>query len=120
MKERIVDALTESGLQEQRRELETAYISTIHGCCSRLLKENPFEAGVDPEFTVLDETEAARLLHAAFEREIERAYALAYEETTELVAAAQDERVFGSDPRDPLAALEASLRTVLNRIRGAG
>ncbi len=120
MKGRIVEELMAAGLREQRRELETAYISTIHGFCSRVLKENPFEAGVDPEFTVLDETEGRRMLHGAFESVIEQAYAVNDEEITELVASAQDERVFGSDLRDPLAALEASIITVLNRIRGAG
>jgi ATP-dependent helicase/nuclease subunit A len=120
MKRRIVEELTAAGLREQRREVETAYISTIHGFCSRLLKENPFEAGVDPEFTVLDETEARRLLHGAFEAVVEQAFAIEDGEITELVASAQDERVFGSDLRDPLSALEASVKSALDRIRGAG
>jgi len=120
MKCRIVDELMAAGLREQRREVETAYISTIHGFCSRLLKENPFEAGVDPEFKVLDDTESRRMLHGAFEGTIERQYDAEDAEIIELVASAQDERVFGADIRDPLAALEASARTVLDRIRGAG
>lgn len=120
MKGRIVEELTAAGLREQRREVETAYISTIHGFCSRLLKENPFEAGVDPEFQPLDETQARYLLREVFEGVIERAYARDEREITELVAAAQDERVFGSDLRDPLSALFASVGTALDRVRGAG
>lgn len=120
MKRRIVDELNAAGLREQRREVETAYISTIHGFCSRLLKENPFEAGVDPEFSVLDETESRRMQHIAFESVVEQAYAINDQEITELVASAQDERVFGSDLRDPLSALEASARSALDRIRGIG
>src|SRR5579862_6127391 len=119
MKGRIAEELMVAGLLEQRREVETAYISTIHGFCSRLLKENPFEAGVDPEFGVLDETEARRLLRVAFEGVIERAYLIEDAEIMELVAAAQDERVFGSDLHDPLAALADGVEATLRRLRGA-
>jgi ATP-dependent helicase/nuclease subunit A len=39
-------------------ELELLQISTIHGLCSRILRENAIDAGVDPFFEVLDEQEA--------------------------------------------------------------
>jgi ATP-dependent helicase/nuclease subunit A len=120
MKERIVRALEAAGLREERRALETAYISTIHGFCSRLLKENPFEAGVDPDFRVLDETEARYLLRGAFERVIETAYLEGEAEIIELVSAVQDERVFGGDIGDPLNALYQSVNSALDRLRGAG
>lgn len=35
-------------------QLERASISTVHAFCSVLLRERPFEAGVDPSFRVLD------------------------------------------------------------------
>jgi len=38
-----------------RRQIEAAYISTVHGFCQRLLKENAIAAGVDPQFSILDE-----------------------------------------------------------------
>lgn len=120
MKERIVRALEAAGLREERRALETAYISTIHGFCSRLLKENPFEAGVDPDFRVLDETEARYLLRGAFERVIETAYLEGETEIVELVSAVQDERVFGGEIGDPLNALYQSVNAALDRLRGAG
>jgi ATP-dependent helicase/nuclease subunit A len=44
-----------------KRDLEGARISTIHGLCSRILRENPVEAGVDPEFNVIDENAATIL-----------------------------------------------------------
>jgi ATP-dependent exoDNAse (exonuclease V) beta subunit len=47
-------------------QLEEAQISTIHGFCSDLLRERPVEAGVDPLFTVLTETQSRRLYDAAF------------------------------------------------------
>ena len=37
--------------------LEEAQVSTIHGFCADLLHERPVEAGVDPQFDVLAETE---------------------------------------------------------------
>src|SRR5207248_5887826 len=44
-----------------RRQLERAYVSTVHGFCSRLLHENSVTAGVDPQFRTLDEREASQL-----------------------------------------------------------
>ena len=40
---------------ELRRQIEGAYISTVHGYCQRVLKENAIAAGVDPQFEILDE-----------------------------------------------------------------
>ena len=44
-----------------RAKLERAWVSTVHGFCARLLRENAVFAGVDPEFRVLDATEAWRM-----------------------------------------------------------
>ncbi|HNS51632.1 MAG TPA: UvrD-helicase domain-containing protein [Anaerolineae bacterium] len=41
------------------RELDGARIDTIHGLCSEVLRSHPAEAGVDPNFQVLDEGHAA-------------------------------------------------------------
>ena len=43
------------------RALERAWVSTVHGFCARLLRENAVFAGVDPEFYVADERESWRL-----------------------------------------------------------
>lgn len=58
MKSRIAEAFRARGLEEVRRELESGYIGTIHSFCSRMLKEHPLEAGVDPDFRVLEEDES--------------------------------------------------------------
>ena len=50
-----------------RRELLGAQISTIHAFCARLLRENPLEAGVDPDAGVLDEHESRAYVEAAVE-----------------------------------------------------
>ena len=49
------------------RQLDGAWISTIHGFCHRLLKAHPFEAAVDPSFRVLDENQARVLAGEAFD-----------------------------------------------------
>jgi ATP-dependent helicase/nuclease subunit A len=49
------------------RKLDSAWISTIHGFCNRLLKTYPFQAGLDPRFRELDESQAAVLSVEAFD-----------------------------------------------------
>jgi ATP-dependent exoDNAse (exonuclease V) beta subunit len=44
-----------------RARLERAWVSTVHGFCARLLRENAVFAGIDPEFAVADERESWRL-----------------------------------------------------------
>jgi len=44
-----------------RARLERAWVSTVHGFCARLLRENAVFAGIDPEFSVADERESWRL-----------------------------------------------------------
>ncbi len=75
MKERLVKIFTERGFFEERRALENAYISTIHGFASRLLKENPAEAGVDPHFTVLEAGQSDLLMDEVLEEIFEEAAA---------------------------------------------
>ncbi len=119
MKSRIVAELTRQNLIAERRQVETAYISTIHGFCSRLLQENPFEAGVDPEFRVLDEKQSRQLLRQCFEQAVAQAYATNDTEITHLLAAGQGERQYG-DTGEPLQALAESVEFALAKLRGAG
>jgi len=51
----------DGGWHEALISLEQAQISTIHSLASRILRENPLEAGVDPSFTVTEDVEG-RLL----------------------------------------------------------
>jgi ATP-dependent helicase/nuclease subunit A len=68
---RIRGRLRELGRHDLARELDGAWISTIHGFCHRLLKAHPFEAGIDPRFRVLDENQARVLAGEAFETALE-------------------------------------------------
>ncbi|HET7456270.1 MAG TPA: UvrD-helicase domain-containing protein, partial [Gemmatimonadaceae bacterium] len=68
MKERIVRRFEERGDDANRRAAESAYISTIHGFCARLLRENPLAAGVDLGFEVIDELRLGLFLDEELER----------------------------------------------------
>jgi ATP-dependent helicase/nuclease subunit A len=120
MKSRIAESLTRAGLSPERRELENAYISTFHAFCSRLLKENPFEAGVDPEFTVLEESESRRLIRQAFDSALDYAFVQEDEELIELASSAQNERRRDKDARDSMAVLCSEVESALGKLRGAG
>ena len=80
MRERLRSRLNEilldvSGDERRRwlgykRTLDGAVITTIHGFCARLLREFPVEAGVDPQFLLLDEHRAAMLLESVVEESL--------------------------------------------------
>lgn len=61
MKQRIADRFEELGLERELQDIEFAYLSTIDSFSARLLTEYALEAGVDPDFTVLDEYESRYL-----------------------------------------------------------
>jgi ATP-dependent exoDNAse (exonuclease V) beta subunit len=71
LRSRIREALAERGRPDLARELDGAWISTIHGFCARLLRAHPFAAGLDPRFRELEDAGAAVLRGEAFERALE-------------------------------------------------
>jgi ATP-dependent helicase/nuclease subunit A len=71
MKLRIRNRFAELGERDLARDTERAWVSTIHGFCSRVLRAHPLAAGIDPEYRVLDEGEAARLALQATEQAME-------------------------------------------------
>ncbi len=52
-------------------EIDRAQVSTIHGFCTRLLKERPVEAAVDPNFGVADTLKQTVLLTESWEEWLE-------------------------------------------------
>lgn len=57
IKERVRQALRSAGdedalLREESLKVDSAWISTIHGMCSRILHRHAVELGIDPKFTV--------------------------------------------------------------------
>ncbi len=57
-----------------RAQMERAWVSTVHGFCARLLKENAVFAGVDPEFSVADANESWRLQQESIAAAIEELF----------------------------------------------
>ncbi len=68
LRERIRARLRAAGDIEAARASETAWISTIHAFCARLLRSHALDAGLDPEFTVMDDNDAAELRRGAFDQ----------------------------------------------------
>jgi ATP-dependent helicase/nuclease subunit A len=68
---RIRRRLRELERHDLARDLDAAWISTIHGFCHRLLKAHPFAAGIDPRFRVLDDSQGRVLRGEAFREALE-------------------------------------------------
>jgi ATP-dependent helicase/nuclease subunit A len=66
LRTRIRAAFAERGRHDLARQLDGAWISTIHGFCGRLLRAYPLAAGLDPRFRELDSEQAAVLGSEAF------------------------------------------------------
>jgi ATP-dependent helicase/nuclease subunit A len=85
---RMADANTEQERNKWLRikhEVEGARIGTFHGFCSRIIRENPIEAGVDPRFNVLDEIQMVLMLRNAVEEVILKALEEGHELISDLV-----------------------------------
>ena len=86
LRSRIRMALHARGRPDLARELDGAWISTIHGFCNRLLRMYPFAVGLDPRFRELEDAGAAVLRGEAFERALERFCATGDSERLRLLA----------------------------------
>ena len=73
IRDRVRRALIEEGMDEEALTVDDAWISTIHGMCSRILRAHALELGIDPEFTVLTDTD--ELMDQAVEHVLARATA---------------------------------------------
>ena len=71
MKSRVRRRFLELGRREDARAAESAWVSTIHGLCSRILRAHALSAGIDPDFRVLDELESDRIAADAFDAALE-------------------------------------------------
>ncbi|MDH4340221.1 MAG: UvrD-helicase domain-containing protein [Thermoleophilia bacterium] len=86
LRSRIRGALRARGRPDLARELDGAWISTIHGFCNRLLRTYPFAVGLDPRFRELEDAGAAVLRGEAFERALEKFCATGEPERLRLLA----------------------------------
>jgi len=55
IKERVRSTLREAGPTQQALTVDDAWISTIHGMCSRILHRHALDLGLDPEFQMIED-----------------------------------------------------------------
>lgn len=68
LSERIRATLRAGGRPVEAMSVDGAWISTIHGLCTRILRRYALEAGLDPEFAIIDPIEDRRLRERTFQR----------------------------------------------------
>jgi ATP-dependent helicase/nuclease subunit A len=118
MKNRIVKELRQRRLFDEAQLAETGPIQTIHSFCERLLRENSLEAGLDPQFEILEGAAMSRLVDQC----IEEALASPLEDSREaerLIGHLAGRRSYG-ERGSPYAVLEEAIRSVLGELRGTG
>ena len=65
--ERVRGALLAEGRGAEARQVDQAWVSTIHSMCTKILRRYAFDAGLDPRFSVVTQVEAGILEQEAFE-----------------------------------------------------
>lgn len=65
IRERVREEFVARGMHQAAFEVDRAWISTIHGMCERILRESSLEAGIDPNFEVVQTHEQSYLLSRA-------------------------------------------------------
>lgn len=115
MKGRIVAELLAKGLRAEAQAAETGPIQTLHGFCERLLRECSVAAGIDPEFRILHEVDAARMRSEAVEAAISSERSPWCEK---LIASLAGKRGYGGASTH--AKLRSAVDAVLDRLRGSG
>ncbi len=89
-----------------KQQLETAYVSTVHGFCLRLIRENAIRAGVDPNVGILPESQGAMLQRRSLTEALDQMFAEQPAEMTKLMRS--------------LSAPEIDLLGVYDAIRSSG
>ncbi len=108
LRTRIRAAFAQRGRNDLARELDGAWISTIHGFCLRLLKSYPFAAGLDPRFRELDDAQGSVLRSEAFRQALDEFCADGHPDRLRLLA------TYGGD------GLRKMLTGVYETLRSAG
>lgn len=65
IKSRVRSTLRGSGLFDPALKVDSAWISTIHGMCSRILRAHALALGLDPGFSVIGDKERQEMLDAS-------------------------------------------------------
>jgi ATP-dependent exoDNAse (exonuclease V) beta subunit len=106
LKQRIRARMRELGDRELARDTETAFVSTFHSFCARMLRTHPLAAGVVPGFTIIDRAWSLRMQRRAFRAALSKLLREHGEQAVDLVAA------YGADPLQRLVLdVHAQLRS---------
>jgi len=100
--------------REHRLNLDRMQVSTIHGLCTRILRENAIGAGIDPKFQVLDEQESELLKEEAIRAAIQSLD----ESNHPALALLASLRVY--DLRNEMGAMLRKRGTLIQLFRGMG
>lgn len=92
--EECPDEADRKRLRSEAAKAPSADISTIHAFCASVLRQSFAEAGLDPAFRVLDDTEAQVLRTEAMDRVIEKNYDIRQKEMLSLVNSFGGEETF--------------------------
>ncbi len=106
LRERVRARFLELGERAAARDTEAAFVSTFHGFCARLLRSHALQAGVDPDFEILDEGLAGRMRLRAFSRALGEFLSEGGEQAVELAAAYGGDRL-----RAMIESVHAALRS---------
>ena len=93
LRARVRARLLQLGDREAARDTEAAFVGTFHGFCARVLRAHPLAAGLDPDFTILDEGLAGRLRELAWGAALREFLVGEREEAVDLLAAYGVDRV---------------------------
>ncbi|MBR4078282.1 MAG: UvrD-helicase domain-containing protein, partial [Oscillospiraceae bacterium] len=74
LSERMAQEPFNAGLRRQYALLPRAQISTIHGFCSGLIRENCLHLELPPDFKVVDESRTAAMKQSMLEKVMEACY----------------------------------------------
>ncbi|MGV3616226.1 MAG: UvrD-helicase domain-containing protein [Fimbriimonas sp.] len=119
MKERIVKRLHELGRHADAQVAETGPIQTIHSFCERMLRENSLEAGLDPQFEILSESQTSRLITACVREALASPLDDAPQAEALLTFLAGKRPAWGEN-KSPYGVLEEAVNRVLQELRGSG
>src|SRR5579863_3275511 len=93
------------------RDLESAWVSTIHGFCARLLRENAIAAGIDPRFTVLDARESDELQFICLNVALDELVSERRDDALALIGILQEPKI-GGDMKNAYDGIRSAGKTV--------
>lgn len=119
IRERVRSTLRAGGMTEQALQVDSAWISTIHGMCARILRRHALELGIDPAFGIVQGNDAEAFDRQALEEVVGGAYRSA-EKGSPLREAFDDYRLGGEGPQGWFGAMGVvqSIREVARSVAG--